>query len=417
LGKTKPDGLGLMVHYSITLFFSSTISMILKNKNRNLARPWLLGSILGLLVLGCSGNGNKRETALVGGQALEFKIDSLAIPIDSTTGNFYSTFHEFTQNGISYLGNYNSFRHSIDFFDLNNAKLAKVLPLQRNGPDQVDSPRSLWVQNWDSIFLFQSRAKLTLLDSQGRVSRNFNLLSGEVGTDMDDLLSDHNFPLQIVAQKQVAYFYNVPSGNMEKTLITPFVAKLSLKTGKASFIPIYYSDFYRERRGKFGNLWNASATVAGGKIIYNFQAESNIYVYDTATQQVRTVKSPSRYSPNQATSEQVEAEAHPVENTLFCQVLPDPYRKLYYRFHWGGIPAVAPDGTVRDMTDKPLLLMVFDQDFNLLDEIKLPPATHRPYTWFVNRSGLWLSAAHPKGKNQSQDLMKLHCFKFDTPAR
>jgi hypothetical protein len=379
---------------------------------------FLPATILGLLMLGCSGEGDKRETALKGGQAMEFKIDSLAIPIDSATSNFYSTFHGFTQNGISYFGNYNSFRHSIDFFDLDNAKLVKVISLQRNGPDQVYRPRSIWIKNMDSVYIYQEGKGLVLVDGQGMVRANQNL--AQLGVKMGlraHLIADHNFPLQIDLSTNSALLYNAPSDHSPETLAAPIVAKLNLKNGEASFVPIFPSDFYRERQGKFGNLWNASATLTGEKIIYNFQVESNIYVYDTATKRVKTIQATSQYSPNQATSERVEAEAYPVENTLFCQVLPDPYRKLYYRFHWGGIPAVAPDRTAREMTDKPLFLMVFDQDFNLLDEIKLPPVTYRPFTWFVNRSGLWLSAAHPKGKNQSQDLIKLHCLKFDTPAR
>lgn len=347
---------------------------------------------------------------------LSYQVDTINMTIDSTSNNFYFVFNNFKIMDKEYLARYNGYRHAIDIFDLDSQKLNKIIYLNREGENAVINPSSLYVHTWDSIFIHANQ-KLSLIDSSGKVCKSYKLqtIGSEYGTG--DLLAEHNFPLQYHKNTGNLFFYNVYSGDIPKSIASSLVATFNIRTNKINLLPIKYSDYYISQKGQFGNLWNASLSISEDKLVYNFQAESNIYIADLSGNNIEIYEGQSKFTTNKVAlynPNTDNGEKHGIESPIFFRVLYDSYRKLYYRIHWGNITHIDGNGKTNAFTNKPLFLMIFDEKMNILDEIQLPEQTYSPYTWFVNSYGLCINSGNAILKNANQDEGKLviHVLKF-----
>jgi hypothetical protein len=367
-----------------------------------------------ILFLSCQDNAHKENTF----RKIAYDIDTLNISVDSTSENFYFTFHNFYKNSNEFIAYYNGHRHSIDIANLDNQKLENIISLDKEGENAVIRPTSIFIISSDSIWIYSNYTQaLKLIDAHGRVLKSYNLsniktVQGNVG----DLLADYNFPLQYDKHTGNLFFYNIYSGDIPKSIASNVVATFNIRSAKLSLLPLGYSDYYISEKGEFGNFWNASLSIVDNKLIYNFQAESGIYTSDLLGNSQSSYKADSKFTKNQVSPYRAneDGERHGIENPTFFRVLYDPYRNLYYRFHWGGIPHKDINGRINTFSDKPLFLMVLDENFNVLHEMKMPEQTYAVYTWFVSSKGLCINSGNAilKNANQEEGKMVIHIYKF-----
>ena len=351
---------------------------------------------------------------------IKFFTEEIQIPIDTLSSPSYFIYHHYSDEGNDYLFTYNGNIHALDVYNLSTKNLYKRINLQGEGPDDVSGLQKIYVHNWDSIFVHR-HLFTHLIDTAAKVYESFDLqtISDTSSDDIGDLIVNRNFDFAYHPGTQSVYFYNVYSGNIPKCIQNPVVAKLNIQTKTISLLPIFQSEYYQQNNGRFGFLYQVNATVTPQRLIYNFPIESNIYAYDFFTQQTQIHGGKSRNSENlvpafrEQNMEEEEAwNKHAIESTTFFRILHDPYRKLFYRFHWGNIDYQVSENHFSSFIDKPLYLMVFNEDFEVLDEIQLTPQTHAPYTWFVTKDGLHINLSHPVYKGLEEDKLKIEVFKF-----
>ncbi len=350
---------------------------------------------------------------------ITYGVDTLNIPIDSTSQNFYFIFNHFKRNNSEYLVYFNSYRHSLDIINLDSQKVSNIIFLEKEGNNGIMNPTSVHFQNQDSIFIYSNyNQTLALLNLNGKVYQTYHLGSHKAKNDIGDLLADHNFPMQYDNKSGNMYFYHVHSGDIPKSISSSIVATFNIHNNQISLLPIKYSANYINEKGQFGNFWNANLSIADNKLIYNFQAESGIYTADLEGNKQNNHEAKSKFTKNQvsAYNPNEDGEKHGIENPAFFRVLHDPYRHLYYRFHWGDIPHKNDKGKLNTFLDKPLFLTVFDEKFNVLEEIKMPEQTYAVYTWFVNSKGLCINSGNAilKNANQEEGKMEIHVYQFET---
>ncbi|UPT68221.1 MAG: DUF4221 domain-containing protein [Sphingobacteriales bacterium JAD_PAG50586_3] len=155
-----------------------------------------------------------------------------------------------------------------------------------------------------------------------------------------------------------------------------------------------YSELFRHRY--YDLAIESFSHFTGDAILYNFEAEPNIYKYSLTKGTMETIGGASSYADSipQGFKNKKAVEREDAFNWFIripwynSPVLFDPYKKLYYRLYFDDIPLKKSDGLFAGQFDKTPVLMVFDDDFNLLKEIELPVGTIAGGKPFVSPKGL-----------------------------
>lgn len=345
-----------------------------------------------------------------------YKIDTVLIPIDSSSLHYYNFYSTFIEGRCSHLAGYNKHNHTIDVFDLEKNNFSYAIQLDNQGPNAIGEIEGLFWHTRDSIFVYSANTLSIINDSGNLIERIVLAGANPEVTYLNNLY----FRTFYNKEKNAVYFFNLtPADKKTKYLNAPLVSKLNLSSHKLEDLPITYSDYYKENNGELGflswlNLWE----TMDGRIVYNFQFESNIYTYDFDSKEVRVYGARTKKFNNLSSLIKTNAEGdlwvrHALENTHLFPVIYDKYRNLFYRFNWGNISYLKEDGLYNSFIDKPLSLTVLDADFNLLMEVPFPENTININTWFVSKDGLYISPTHPRKKDVKLDYLEFYVIKAD----
>lgn len=343
---------------------------------------------------------------------LTYQVDSISIPLDTLSLPRYDFFHHYKDT----LFAYNLSTHSMDIFSLSSKKILRHVILDREGSNGVGQIEGLYVHRPDSVFVYANK-KLYVLDDQGKIRQSISLVRSLDYQKFGSLAANLHFRLQYDAKRKTVFLLSIYApGNYNN----PFISTLNLNSEEFSQLPINYSDYYINNQGNVGYLaYPNKDLIYHDLLVYNFLYESNIYTYDLKNRKKSVYKAESRFSPSYASIFSIKNQnpddwsKHSLENPHYFHVLYDPYRQLYYRFHWGQVSYQTTHGQTSTFLDKELFLMVFDERFNILKEIKLPKDIFIIHSWFVGKEGLYVSPTHPKNKNQEEDKLNFQIFKFE----
>jgi len=344
-------------------------------------------------------------------QKVKYSIDTIKISLDTIAMNPY---YIFDKKEDTFVG-YNSNGHCIDVYDFKSRKQVSRIQLASDGPHGMNAIESIDFVNWDSLFLY-TRGQLIIADSSSKVVFRGNLFAKELLDEFGELNTNSNFSLSYDHKRKSVLFFSVWHPT-ELRLVKSIVTEYSLVSTIQS-LPIMYSDYFLDNNARLGHLAYINASPSrNGHLVYNFLYESNIYDYDFQTMETKIFGAEPSFERGLADPFDIdeannnEWERHAIMSPHYFQVLYDPFRDLYYRFHWGGIDPPAKDDA--SALDKPLYLIVFDREFKKMEEIRLPNDTYRIHTWFVDKYGLNISPTHPRNNLAREDILTYHVFKFE----
>jgi hypothetical protein len=348
---------------------------------------------------------------------LSFTNDTITIRIDSVSLPFYSIFHSFQENNEEYFLGYNKVYHSLDVFNLSSQKMSVRVPLERQGPNSVGNVEGIFWINQDSIFIYSPKW-FSIINDKGKVIEKIQLDSR---LEISELITNAYFKMFYNKSKNVIYFFNVfPANKRKEYLREPLVTELNLTSKKLKDLPITFSDYYIQKNGEVGYLaWLNLYGMKNDEIVYNFQYEPTIFTYNVQTKEKKEYKAESKRFLNYARILPINTDTekwsiHALENTHFFHVLVDPWRSLNYRVNWESISSKKNEGDLNSFMDKPFSLTVMNEDFQTVEEFKLPSNLININTWFVNSEGLLFSPTHPKRENANPDVLEFILYKFNT---
>ena len=195
----------------------------------------------------------------------------------------------------------------------------------------------------------------------------------------------------------------------------PFIAEFNLRSLLVSLIPVYYSSYFKN--SYIGYLSTPNVTFLNDMVYYCFSGESNIYSHKLETNYTSTYGGRSKYSKSMA--EPISPKSsfekklrHRLVSATFFNVIYDPYRDLFYRLHYGNIEYKVSEKYNSTFNDKNLHLMIFNNEFQLIKEIKLEDYTYLPEFYGISEHGLFLNANHGLNKNLSPDYSNFKLFKI-----
>ncbi|TCD27435.1 DUF4221 domain-containing protein [Pedobacter psychrodurus] len=345
----------------------------------------------------------------------EIKIDSIQIPIELAHSRPYFTYTQYSENNVDYLLGYNPELSSIDILDLTHRSMYKQLSLvgeslsfknlDKKDLDKSRSVADISIINFDSIILNYSNEKLIIIDTNLRKKQEMSMDSISIKNNMPgkSISYCHDFKMffyndQLVLN-QVYYDFD---WNKKK----PVFASLNINSGKLTFLPISYSDYLYKIKGSAGFLTSivTSEQQKQGVLTYSYLYESNIYQYNPKNSTITYyggTPSKGKYLADSISYNKGEDPkkwvTHNIENSQFFNVMYDKYRHVYYRFSLRNI--LQENGKYfNSILDKPLVLMIFNEKFEVIKEIELPMYKYSPNTWFITKEGLFISPTHRKNK-------------------
>jgi|GEM_PF-1252504 len=358
-----------------------------------------------------------------------FKTDSIRIPISKSYSHVYFTYALYHAGQTDYFIGYNPKNASIDVYNLSKRTPVKQIELRKDSTfinkldkQDLDKGRSITdicVVNLDSIIVNLSNQQLIVLDTSVRKKRVLRL---------DQLGYRNNiaaFPISYSTYFKMTALNNKLLMNLiyaddDWVKKRPCFALLDVKEEKLVPLPLYYSDYFYHINGKTGFLGhiNVSEFQKSGLITYNYLYESNIYQYNPTDSMITCYGASTSHGRNLVEpfifrdgDNLKNWEIHNIESMQFFNVMYDEFRDVYYRFSLRNIN-YRNGRYFNSVLEKPLVLMIFNKNFEVIKEIELPLYLYAANTWFVTAEGLFISATNQKKENIDPGFLTYHIFKL-----
>jgi hypothetical protein len=346
---------------------------------------------------------------------LAIQTDTLSLYKKSNPGIF-DVVHE---KGEAYFVFYRHQENALAFVNLSTGmeESEKRIPLpavKEEGPLQ-----SFDYVSRDSVFLIHEFSIDILSADSG------NLFSQTINTPESDDWPPviygnflDVFPLHYDLVYQTLYIrqHCGPCGTDTSFYRTNIMASYDVKNrGTIQDIGIPYPVKYK--KAYYGDALSAFREFKGDSILLSFQADDKIYIFDRKSRKLTCVDGKSRFEEKSIvpldfkyhTNLNVRGD-HLTVNPLYLKILYDPYRHLFYRLFLKGMPLKSKDGTYNTFFDKDLILMVFDEKLEKLNEYNLGTSYNWYYS-FVAEKGLYLKKRNVKDEEVQEfifDIIRYH---------
>jgi hypothetical protein len=101
----------------------------------------------------------------------------------------------------------------------------------------------------------------------------------------------------------------------------------------------------------------------------------------------------------------------------YSQVLYDKFRDVYYRLYLGPIPEEERHRKdLRVMHYRPPTMYIYDNNFRIIGETRLPENSHFLYDYFVAEEGLYFNNYHPSKEDVDENEIAYTLYKLENLA-
>ncbi len=317
------------------------------------------------------------------------------------------------QNGNSYLIAKNKGEDRLIGYELSTQEKIFDIPSSKlSFPIELGEVASVYVHNFDSIFIAQTR-RVTLLDSLGNIKSQFGINDGRSKYALGNLHGE--MPIFYDAKTESLYFqtYCWKCPQHKTSYYTSHVSSsLNLKTKEVQALPVSYPISYQKNYYGYAN--HVYGTYTDSLNIYTFPMTPNIYVYNRYTENYQEFGGKSQHqkqSPYTLSRQQKDDDKAKIEHfnraTLYYKVHYDPFRNYYYRFFSPALPEKNEKGLFTKYSDREHILMIFDKQFKLIDEIKLEEK-YQVFFTFCTPEGLYVSRINEKEGKGLYTIFKIN---------
>lgn len=273
---------------------------------------------------------------------------------------------------------YNENAKKIEVYNTQTGEAIKEISLAKSGPSQIQKLYSFYPHKLDSIFILDLN-KISMIDDQGEIVFSIRIHNPNSQIDRIDF-SETAFYNTLDNMSPIVY------NNLEKSIAVPtkslafgrlddryyqasLFGFLNLVDLEFSAEEVTYPEQYQSVR--YPND-KPNITFLSNKVIYNFPWSSRIFIFDKRTSKKNIIQAPSKFSKNEATPLPLDAIGNQMamgknisSNPHYHRIIYDPYQNVYFRFHFSEYSGKQVSGRI---LRGPMLLTVYDQDFNPLSE-------------------------------------------------
>lgn len=353
-----------------------------------------------LLIVSCDTQEKEESRARV---TFEININPIAIGTDTLAKHQYEVF-TFKNDKAVTLITYNNTNHSIEFFDLDSKIVDKRIYLESTGPKAIGDIKGLYYHNDDSIFVY-SRGVITIIDDSYSKEANPNLFTFIENYDLNyEPIVNNHFRLYYLPEIKCIPLFNIYYDPKDKT--SPKAEQISLfdlNNFKIKTLP-YFQTEPIESDFEYGFLnYSTISQPLDGKFFMNQIYSPITYQYNAKTNDLKKVITTDKlyHKKNRNLGDWVP---HAVESNFYNQMgkIND---STYIRILWNEAEYEPKEN---GFLKKEYILQIFDENFLLIDEIRLPNNTYYAYSWFVTNNKIYIQVGHPLYQFISEEELIIH---------
>jgi Domain of unknown function (DUF4221) len=325
--------------------------------------------------------------------------------LDSNTAARCQYIQIYTDSGKRYFTFLNTYKNAVYFYDYQTSEYIKQITYKKKGADAIPLPMAYYIKTPDSIYVFERRrSELALTNSTGKVLGRISLINNRNPRDYSWVYSFPQYypytatPILETKNKLVfpgQYMLSPPDSLVDKF---KFESLINLADNKVRYFhryprSLYGNDYNWESGGIYTTVYFDLARDPG-QIVYSFPVSHDLYLADIDSDEYKTVYGGSNNATDITSFAISRRRKTPLadlllktcKTDLYAAIKYDKYRRVYYRFLRRAVPDATNKTTLKD---KPVAVIIFDENFHYLGETDL--GTGNDYNWqnsFVTEEGL-----------------------------
>jgi hypothetical protein len=332
------------------------------------------------LIYSCSSfkKNNYNEAETLHSDSLKYLLTDNCILFD-TTGfrimSFFKSIH--TINGKDFVSYLNLSDSSIEIFDLNAKEIFKKFPLRhmKLERDSFGEITAIYFHTLDSLFILQdlqiSLWNGTILTNSWKINTETDSMCLYV---YDDNPVTYNPIINSLVILHTCCWCTADSTEFFSTSPIAYyhIDNKNVTTPKIGYSKLYLDDYYGFKR-------RLSISHKDSLTYISYIIDPNIYIINNNTGVQKIVGGRSNYQKNPAkpiplkNKDNTEKKLIDIRHDFwYGEIIYDKHRNLYYRFFDLEMPLKNSKGKYNKMTDKERILMVFNDKFELVNEIRFP---------------------------------------------
>lgn len=277
----------------------------------------------------------------------------------------------------TYITYFDELSKKINILSMNECEMIKQIDIG-NSLTKENFFESLYFHNLDTIFV-QEHKNIKMIDKDGNLKFSVPVNQSEERSKMTlrnldyvfPIIYDHSFSKNLLIGQYCSdcRFYE------KKYFRQNIETSLNLSTKKFKETPFIYPPKFQQEY--FGFATFVYHTINDSLSIFTFMADANIYILNKKTGSVEIKRGKSKYDTSikslsiEYKNNRDKKMNHLIQSPLYFGFYWDPYRKLYYRIFLKEQPEKNADGSNSIWMGKPRVLMVFDENFQVIDELEL----------------------------------------------
>jgi hypothetical protein len=212
-----------------------------------------------------------------------------------------------------------------------------------------------------------------------------------------------------------AYFCHTMFGDNKQQVLYTTLARFNLVTDEQQ----EYGPFYPEvfSKGLYEGFVPGFTFGHDDNIVVRFGSLSDLYVYNMKTDSTRVIPMKSRYEDASILPDTVAASHLEIDNDYQALVIDNyggvyysPYDHMYYSVFSDGIPITDATGNKNEFIDRPVSIILFNEEFKKCGEVLLPMNTYFS-NLICSRKGLLIPRSHEKNPENDESKIQFEIFR------
>uniref|UniRef100_UPI004047FB5E DUF4221 family protein n=1 Tax=Roseivirga sp. TaxID=1964215 RepID=UPI004047FB5E len=351
------------------------------------------------------------------------KVDSLTIDLDEKTSFEFRNIHYFQNDSLEWLVTLNENINGLNIYDLNSSRLVSQFSVPRSGPHSVPSLNGFTIISPDSIFLYTkiSIRNIEVVNYLGDTVGNIRVSNPLDVAEHGQPILNHvsNNPGPTIFRDNKLYFSKWPvfDFSMAQNITKEYSleAVVDLKSLKISEMNVNYPEWVQYKGWHISYLLNGKTMNSRGDFIYTLQGDDSISVHFNNGEKKRFYaglsKTGSEKTPITKRTQKNREVEDVMSTTIYWGMLYDKYRDLYYRIADNAIPFTSEHRSIMSVLEKPLSIIVLNNEFRKVGEYDLPKNIYYFYGIFIGENGLYIPRLNSKYAGFSEDLVTFSIYK------
>jgi len=329
-------------------------------------------------------------------------VDTLKLNLDSLTYNNIRSFNYFESNNKGLISLYDKQSNNILIYDIGSQLVINRINLRLALPgNKVKSKTSVYAFSTDSLLVI-SHYKVFFLDGKGKVLDSIKYKDPETAIGQG-YIANNNPP---VIKDGKLYIKSDPFGSNEVS-DQQLMYEIDLKSKTVKSI-VTLPDIYRNLR--FSLLFlDSYYCFDGGKLVFSFPADSNVYVHDfnNYTTGYSSKSSYQKHPIEEVSKDELEEmEKSYYTRDSYSSIFYDQFNHRYLRLFSKGMPLSSFDGK---KLEKEQSILILDASFNIIGETSFEKELTLN-NMFIDRNGAIFIRCNP----ENEETIMFLKYKYST---